>query len=200
MRRLGHDDLVARAVAARAVVSADHGDPGELALRPGHRRERHAFHAGDRLEHLLQLVQAREESLALRLRGERMAREKLRQHRVLVTGPGVVLHRARAERIEVRVDGEVQLRQAREVTHRLELAHFRQLRGTRAALRRRQVGERRGARMVRPLIARAATRLRVLEDDLVGYGHAKAPRGVWRKAQRPQAARAACSASLKEAR
>ena len=59
--------------------------------------------------------------------------------RVLIAGLGVVLHRARAERIEVRVDGEVQLRQPREVAHRLELADLRQ-RGRRGAPQvRRQV-------------------------------------------------------------
>ena len=52
---------------------------------------------------------------------------------------GVVLHRARAERIEVRVDRHVQRRQVREVPHHLELAQLGQRR------RRARPGARRGA-------------------------------------------------------
>jgi hypothetical protein len=37
VRSLRHDDLVALEVPARAVVGADHGDPGELPVRTGHR-------------------------------------------------------------------------------------------------------------------------------------------------------------------
>ena len=142
VRRIGHDDLGALQIAARAVIRANHRDAGELALRAGHRRQRHALHAGHFLQHLLQLEHAGEEALAGRRRRERMAAEKLRQHRELITRARVVLHRARAERIEVRVDGEVQLRQPREMTHRLQLRHFRQrrralARGTSPARRRR---------------------------------------------------------------
>ena len=36
---VGHDDLAARAVAARVVVGADHRHAGKLALRAGHRRQ-----------------------------------------------------------------------------------------------------------------------------------------------------------------
>ena len=41
VRGLGHDDLVARQIAARAVVGADHRDAGELAVRAGHRARAH---------------------------------------------------------------------------------------------------------------------------------------------------------------
>ena len=64
VRRLRHDDFVAREIAARAVIGADHRDAGELAVRAGHRRERHALHARDFLQHLLQLEHAGEEALA----------------------------------------------------------------------------------------------------------------------------------------
>jgi hypothetical protein len=64
VRGLRHDDLVAREVAPGAVVRADHRHAGELALRAGHRRQAHALHAGDFLQHLLQLVHAGEEALA----------------------------------------------------------------------------------------------------------------------------------------
>ena len=76
-------------VAARVVIGADHRHAGELALRAGHRRERHALHAGDFLQHLLQLEHAGEEALAQRVRRERMAAEETRQHRELITGRGL---------------------------------------------------------------------------------------------------------------
>ncbi len=106
-----HDDFVARQIAARAVVGANHGDAGEFAVRAGHGRQRHALHAGDFFQHFLQFEHAGEEALARGFRRQRVAVQETRQHGVLVTGLRVVLHRARTQRIEVRVDGEVELRQ-----------------------------------------------------------------------------------------
>ena len=62
---LRHDDLIARRIGARAVIGADHRHAGELAMRAGERTERHAAHAGDGLEHFLQLVHAGEKTLAV---------------------------------------------------------------------------------------------------------------------------------------
>ena len=135
VRGLGHDDLVARQITACAMVGADHRNAREFTMRTGHRVERHRLHTRDFLEHFLQLEHAGEEALALRIRRERMPREELRQHRVLITGLRVVLHRARTERIEVRIDREVQLREAREVTHGIELTDLRQHRRRAAAQR-----------------------------------------------------------------
>ncbi len=59
----GHDDLDAREVVARLVVRADHRHAGEFALRARHRRERHAAHAGDFLQHLLQFEQDLQDAL-----------------------------------------------------------------------------------------------------------------------------------------
>src|SRR5512136_2623395 len=47
-----------------AAIRADHRDTGEFALRARHRRQRHAAHAGDLLEHLLQLEQDLQQALA----------------------------------------------------------------------------------------------------------------------------------------
>ena len=58
VRGLRHDDLIARQITARAVIGANHRHAGELSMRPGERTQRHAAHAGDRLEHFLQLVHA----------------------------------------------------------------------------------------------------------------------------------------------
>ena len=57
-----------------------------------------------------------------------MARQKLRQHGELVAGARVVFHRAGAERIEMRVDRKILLRQAGVVAHRVHLGDFRQQR------------------------------------------------------------------------
>ena len=128
VRGVGHDDLDAREVLAGLVVRTNHRHAGELALRARHRRQRHAAHAGHFLQHFLQLEQDLQDALPRRFRRERMPVEQLGQHRVLVTRLRVVLHRARPERVEVRVDGEVELRQAREMTHRLQLRHLGQQR------------------------------------------------------------------------
>jgi hypothetical protein len=123
VRGVWNDDLGAREVAARAVIGADHRDPCELALRARHRRQRDTAHARDVLQHFLELVQALEHALPGRLGRKRVPTEQLRQHRILVAGPRVVFHRARAERVEVRVDREVELREPREMTHGLQLGH-----------------------------------------------------------------------------
>ena len=52
-------------VAPGQVIGADHRHAGELALRSGHRRQRHAAHAGDGLEHLLQVEEAFEKALGM---------------------------------------------------------------------------------------------------------------------------------------
>ena len=81
VRCIGHDDLASRRVATRIVVGADHRHAGKFTLRPRGRDQRHRLHAGDVLEHLLQLVHARHETLAVRGRGVRMPRQQTRQHR-----------------------------------------------------------------------------------------------------------------------
>ena len=126
VRRVGHDNFVALVVAARLVIGLNHGDAGQLALRARHRRQRHALHAGHVLEHFLQLEHAGQKALAVTDRTQRVPTRKTGQQSQRITGARVVLHRARAERIELRVDREVLLRQAREVPHDLQLGGFRQ--------------------------------------------------------------------------
>jgi hypothetical protein len=128
VRRVRHDDFAAGAVAPRVVVGADHRHSGELSMRPRHRRHRHAGHAGDVLQHLLQLEHAGEEALAGFVRAGRMACQELRQHRQRIACPRVVFHGARTERVELRVDREILLRKPRVVAHHVELGDFRQSR------------------------------------------------------------------------
>ena len=108
------------------MIRTDHGDAGKLALRTRHRRQRYRLHARYNLQHLLQLIHCLQETLAVLHRPERMARQKLRQHREAITNPRVVFHRARTQRIEMRVDGKIQLRQPRKMAHDFKLRSPRQ--------------------------------------------------------------------------
>ncbi len=86
----------------------------------------------------------------------------------------------------MRVDGEIELRQPREVPDRLQLTHFRQQRTRRAAQGWRQIGRGRNRCFVRPLIRRAATGTGILEYDLFSQLHgfsSGGERGVHRLAQ-----------------
>ena len=137
----GIEDLGARVVVTAFVIRADHRDAGELALGAGHRRERYGAHAGDVFQNFLQLVEAAHEALTVRLGRERMAAEEARQVRGAMRAARVVLHRARAERIELRLDGEVAPRQIGVVAHRLQFGDFRHRRRLRSEARRRNTGQ-----------------------------------------------------------
>ena len=128
VRGIRHDDFAPCGVAARIVVGANHRHPGEFAMRARHRRHRHAGHAGHVLQYFLQLEHAGQKALPGFVRAGRMPRQKLRQHRQRIARARVVLHRARAERIELRVDREVLLAQTCVVAHHVELGHFGQAR------------------------------------------------------------------------
>jgi len=169
-----NDDLVARQVAAGTMIGADHGDARELALGAGHGRQRHGLHAGHCLEHLLQLVHALEEALPGRLGRERVSPEELGKHRVGVAGLRVVLHRARAERVEVGVDAEVHLRQAREMPYGLEFRDLREHRRRATAKMRRDLRLGGGGL----LGGRRPARTRQLEDDGFASPHGWAPQAA----------------------
>src|SRR5690606_33968875 len=87
-------DLSAAVVVTGVVVGADHGDAGEFTLGAGHGGEGDAFHAGDFLEEVLQVVQTGQVALAVAGRGQRMAVEEIRQHGGAVGAARVVLHGA----------------------------------------------------------------------------------------------------------
>jgi len=63
VRRVRHQDLGARRVATRDVISADHGHAREFALRAGHGRETHSRHASHVFQYFLQLEHARQKTL-----------------------------------------------------------------------------------------------------------------------------------------
>ncbi len=106
---VGNDDFTSARVTTRFMISADHGDAGELALCARHRRKAYRFHAGNLAQHGLQFVHEAQEGLTGFGWRQRVTPHKARQHRQCVARPRVVLHGARAKRIEVGIDREVLL-------------------------------------------------------------------------------------------
>ena len=156
------------------MVCTDHGHAGKLALRAGHGGEAHALHARDFLQHLLQLVHAGQKPL--RLGPERMPPKKFRQHGEGVACLRVVFHGAGTERIEMRVDGEIHLRKAREMAHRLQLRHLGQRGGRRAAQMRgnfRRTRDRR--RELRPGPAARPAQFEYQRFSCLQIGHCRSP-------------------------
>ena len=105
--------LLAR-TAARLVPGADHLHAGELALRAGGGLQRHGVEAADLARAMLEIASKRSAPCTSSLRRVRMRFPRSPASPRPVVGHRVVLHRARAERIEVRRCREVELRQSRD--------------------------------------------------------------------------------------
>ena len=139
VRGVRNDDFAPGRVSTGIVIGTDHRHPGELSMRAGHGRHAHCGHAGDLLEHLLQLIQANEKTLpGIRVR-QRVARQKLWQHGQRVADAWVVFHGAGAERVKLGVDAEVLLRKSGVMAHHVEFRGLRQKRWLLAQQFRRQV-------------------------------------------------------------
>jgi hypothetical protein len=126
VRGIGDEDAHALAVTARAVIRLNHHHPHELALGARCRLKGHTVQTRDLGQRHLQLVCERERPLNGRFRGQRVYVHKawkLCRHLVQLR---VVLHRARPERVEARVDSVVPLGQASEVTNHVELGELRE--------------------------------------------------------------------------
>ncbi len=121
--RVGNEDFARRAP-LRAVVGADHHEPGELALRTGRGLQGDAIHARDLGEHALEAVDHLERALRIGVGGQRVQPRKTREPGRPLVDLRVVFHRARPERIKLRVDRKVPLREPNEVPKGLGLAHF----------------------------------------------------------------------------
>ena len=136
----GRAPSCARLAPVAEVARGDTSSAGQLALRPGRRLQRDGRQPGDLREVLLQLVeQLAARPAALPSSWQRMQVGEARQRREPLVPLRVVLHRARAERIEVGVDRSCASR-AVEVAHDLQLGDLRQRR--RLASRRRRSGSR----------------------------------------------------------
>ena len=164
VRRVRGEDLRA-VLAAVLVVGACEQDAGQLAVRAGGRLQRDVRQAGDLAERLLQVPHQLQRALRAPLVLQRVQARVARQRRDALVQLRVVLHRARAERVEAGVEVEVALAQAVVVAHQLRLADLRESRRLRAPqARRQQLVERTLGHVERGRDERATARLRALVD------------------------------------
>ncbi len=127
MGAVGNDDHAPLlALPAGAVIGPGHQHPGQLAMRPGRGLETDRREPADFAQQLGEEPLELEAALAERGGIVRMGAGEARQAGRPFVQLGVVLHRARAERVEVDVDRVVQPAQAVEVADELELADLRQ--------------------------------------------------------------------------
>ncbi len=103
------------------VGGADGHQAAQLAVRAGLGRQGHRRHPRQRRQPVGQLVHQLQRALNRRLRLQRVDVREARQARHLLVQARVVLHRARAQRIQRQVDGVVLLAQAHIVAHGLWL-------------------------------------------------------------------------------
>ena len=161
VRGVGGDDRVSLLAAIGEVRAHEH-EPGELALRPGGRLQRHGRKARHLGEDLLQVPHQLERALrVLVLRMRVQVAEPRERGRALVDAR-VVLHGARAERVEARVDAEGAVGERREVPHDLRLGELGKARRMCAAQAVRELGDGEVGSRRAP---GSATRARALEDE-----------------------------------
>ena len=113
-------------VAAGQVIRAHHEHAAQFAVGAGEARQAGGGHAGNLGEEVLQSVEQFQRSLGLLGRLLRMDPGESGQEGDLVVDLGVVLHRARPQRIEMGVDAEVQLAERGEILHHLGLGNLGQ--------------------------------------------------------------------------
>jgi hypothetical protein len=112
---------------AIAEMRGRHHQRRQLAVGPGRRLQRHGRQARSRpASAAVRTAVAAGPAASLRL--IRMQVGQARQGCQPLVPLGVVLHRARAQRVEVRIDRHVQRRQVREVPHDIRLGQLRQRR------------------------------------------------------------------------
>ncbi len=116
---------VAPGVAVRPVVGADREQPGELALRPGVRLQRHGVVPGDLDEPGLERADQLEVAVGLVERRERVDAGELDPGDRLHLRRRVELHRARAERDHRAVEGDVAITEPADVAQHRRLAAVR---------------------------------------------------------------------------
>ena len=177
-RRVGavrrvRDQHLGAPLAARGVIGPDHQHAGELALRARRRLQRDGVHAGDLAEHARQVVHQLEGALRVFRPRQRVQPREAGHARHVLVDLRVVLHRARAERVEVRVEPVVHARQPRVVAHHVELRDLRQRgRGAAQELLGQQLGHRPARHVTLGQREAHAPGRRELEDELVVGAHA----------------------------
>ena len=129
---VGGEDLGAE-LAAVLVVGARQQHARELAVRAGARLQRDVREAGDLAQRLLELPHQLQRALGALGRLRRVQARVAGQRGDALVQLRVVLHRARAERVEAGVEVEVALREPVVVAHDLRLGDLGQLRRLGAA-------------------------------------------------------------------
>ncbi len=137
VRGVGREDAVA-VLAAGLVVGAREQHAGQLALGAGRGVQRDVRQAGDLCERALELPHQLQRALRAGRRLQRVQAGVARERGDALVQLRVVLHRARAERIEPLVEVEVLGRERRVVADDLGLGDLRELGRLRAAEALRQ--------------------------------------------------------------
>ena len=127
MRAVRDKHLAAMRIPALPVIRPRHQHPREFAVRPRHRRKAAARHPCYLRQPLLQLPHQPKRPLNRAVRLMRMNLGESGQPRNLVVDLRVVLHCATAQRIEVVINGKVELANLRKVADDLPLAHLRKV-------------------------------------------------------------------------
>jgi hypothetical protein len=141
---IGHQDHGAGLVlVACGQRRFDRHHAAQFAVRAGLRRHRHRAHAGQRQQRMRQRIDQLQRALHGGDRLQRMEIGEARQARHLLIEARVVLHRARAERIEPGVDRIIVARQSHVMAHRLRLGEAGQADRSVARVRAEFRGERR---------------------------------------------------------
>ncbi len=138
MSGIRNDDLRALLIAAGIMILLDEQDAREFAVRTGCGLECHAVHARDLAQILLCQLQHAAAALHRVGGSQRMDTRKAGQRGHFLVDPGIILHRARAERIEAVVHAVDVVVQLRIVAAEVLLAQLRQNGSLRAAQRLRQ--------------------------------------------------------------
>jgi len=174
--RVGDEDGVPQvALASIGEVRPHEHEAGQLALGSRGRLEGDGVEAGHFGEDLLEAPHELQRTLRAVLLLQRVQVAEAGQRHDPLVHPWVVLHRARAERIEARVDPEGPVGQPGEVTDELGLRQLGQARRARAGELGRHFGDRQVVRRER---GGATARARLLEDEQgreLRHGGAHAP-------------------------
>jgi len=119
---IGHDDRPPLVLAAFFEVRFCDEECGKFAMRAGRRIERERRHPENRGQRAFEIVHHMERALREFVGCVGMEILETRQRRHRFVNARVVLHRARAQRIEAEIDRERAMRETRVVPHDVEFA------------------------------------------------------------------------------
>jgi len=123
MGSIGYDDILARTALFREIGANEH-QAGKLSLGASRRLQAHMLHTADLGEHPFKPVEQGQGSLKQLWTSHRVNLRETGQARHHFVDLGIVLHRAGAERVELALDREISLREAREMTQDFQFSQF----------------------------------------------------------------------------